>query len=79
MIARLPWKRGDYVGVYYVRGRCEQGKDGCFAYDRGKCLILSRSDFTRDCPFFKTAEQYEKDLKKYPIHIYAGKDKYDFD
>ena len=64
------------MGVQRVRGRCEQNKQDCFAYNLkdGKCDILSRCDFVRDCPFFKTLEQYEKDLEKHPYQIYSGKD-----
>ena len=75
MIARLPWKRGDYVGVYYVRGKCEQNRQDCFAYNKGKCDILNRCDFKRSCPFYKSAEKYKKDLEAHPYQIYGGKDK----
>lgn len=52
---------------------CEQDKKNCFAYREGKCRILDNTHFNRDCPFFKTRQQYEYDLLKYPPMATDGK------
>ena len=76
MIARLPWKRGDCVGVYYVRGKCKECKQDCFAYRFGHCEILNKCDFgERSCPFYKSQTDYEQGLKDYPETVFTGKDK----
>lgn len=33
---------------------CEQMKSNCKFYKNGLCSILTSTDFSRDCPFFKT-------------------------
>lgn len=38
------------------------GKVECFANNEKHCVILTKKDFgTRECPFFKTREQVEKE------------------
>lgn len=63
------------MGVYYVRGKCEQNRQDCFAYRLGKCEILNRCDFSRKCPFYKTQADYEQGLKDHPPTLFSGKDK----
>jgi hypothetical protein len=33
------------------------GKEDCFGYENGHCVVLVENNFTKDCPFFKTQEQ----------------------
>lgn len=41
------------------------GKDDCFGCDEGHCIVLSKNDFkNKECPFYKTKEQAEKDTAK---------------
>ena len=42
----------------------------CFAYDKGKCELLTDNDFgERECPFYKTKAQVAKEKELYPnIH-----------
>lgn len=37
------------------------GKSDCFACDGGKCVVLVDNNFRRECPFYKTKEQVEKE------------------
>lgn len=47
--------------------RCNQERIDCFAYrNSGKCAILRSTIFNKVCPFYKTKEQFEADLIKYP-------------
>ena len=45
---------------------CLQEKENCFANVCGGCRILSYTSFNKECPFYKTKEQYEEDLIKHP-------------
>lgn len=33
----------------------------CFACEEGHCLILTKNNFDKKCPFFKTREQVAKE------------------
>lgn len=33
----------------------------CFANNEERCMILSKNDFNKPCPFFKTRGQVEKE------------------
>lgn len=37
----------------------ECGRIECFANEDKLCMILSKNDFNKECPFFKTREQVE--------------------
>lgn len=56
---------------------CPYFETNCFAFrrmgDREKCTILSDTYFNgrKECPFFKTNEQYQRDCRKYPVRVMA--------
>lgn len=44
---------------------CKDKRGNCFSLVNGKCRILDDTEFEkRNCPFYKTKEQYKKELKK---------------
>lgn len=40
---------------------CSQKREDCTSYRNGKCVILTDTEFKRDCPFYK--ERKRKDVK----------------
>lgn len=39
-------------------------REDCFGCDRGRCHVLVDNDFgERECPFFKTTDQYQADRR----------------
>lgn len=48
--------------------KCDQNKTKCFAYDgqTGICACLDNTRFKKECPFYKSKEEYEEGLRKYP-------------
>ena len=40
---------------------CSQKKEDCTSYRNGKCVILTDTEFKRDCPFYK--ERKRKDVE----------------
>lgn len=50
--------------------------DECFACENGLCLILTSNDFgKRECPFFKTAEQVEREQEYCEMRMAVIKNK----
>lgn len=48
-------------------------RDDCAAYFDGICNALRNNDFgDRECPFFKTKEQNEKERKECAIRMIVG-------
>ena len=47
------------------------GEVECFACDDGHCIILTKKNFKKACPFFKTKEQV-KNEKEYCRQRMAG-------
>lgn len=42
-------------------------REDCFACEGGQCVVLTNTNFgDRECPFFKTKEQAEKEKELYP-------------
>ena len=50
-------KGGD--NLYFFNSDCAPSCDraSCFAYDNGKCSVLSDNSFKRECPFYKSVEE----------------------
>ena len=44
----------------------EKNRKDCFARKGKLCDCLQESNFKKECPFYKSKEQYEAELKKYP-------------
>lgn len=63
------------MSLHVIGVRCEQNHRDCFANKEGVCQILNKTSFIRRCPFYKSAEKYEKDIEAHPYQIYCGKDK----
>lgn len=57
---------------------CLQERSDCFSFRNGRCECLSNTAFKDKnrqdipCPFFKTKEQHERDLEKYPYNPFYG-------
>ena len=44
---------------------CKERRKNCFGYNNGKCRVLVNAEFKeQNCPFFKTREQYMREMKK---------------
>lgn len=44
---------------------CRYKREDCFAYEYGMCAVLQDTIFSGPCPFYKSQEQYEKEVKIY--------------
>ena len=44
---------------------CKQHHSDCFANILGKCSCLRDTNLKRDCPFYKTKEQFKSGREKY--------------
>lgn len=52
--------------------KCLKEKTACFSYVKGVCRILKDTDFgEKDCPFYKTKEQFQADRMKYGDEKYG--------
>lgn len=40
---------------------CSQKREDCTSYRNGKCVILTDTEFKRDCPFYKERKRKDED------------------